>query len=41
LLVTFVAGSAWLLHATIEPDGDLAGRYYREGAANMRMGNDS
>ena len=39
LLVTFVAGGAWLLYATIEPDGDLAGRYYRDEAANI--GNNS
>jgi hypothetical protein len=34
LLVTWVAGGACLLHASIEADGDPADRSYREASAN-------
>jgi hypothetical protein len=34
LLVTLVAGSACLLHATIEADGDPTGRSYSDEAGN-------
>jgi hypothetical protein len=34
LLVTLVAGSACLLHATIEADGDAAGRSYSDEVGN-------
>ena len=36
LLVTWVAGGACLLHASIEADGDPADRSYREASANVK-----
>jgi hypothetical protein len=36
LLVTWAAGGACLLHASIEADGDRADRPYREGNADEK-----
>jgi hypothetical protein len=41
LLVTLVAGGACLLHASIEADGDPAGRSYSDEAGNDWVGTDS
>jgi hypothetical protein len=38
LLVTLVAGGACLLHASIESDGDRAGRSYSDEAGNDWVG---
>jgi hypothetical protein len=38
LLVTLVAGGACLLHASIEPDGYLGGRSYRDEDGDGRAG---